>query len=313
MHQVAILAYDGVVPGDITTPCELFSRVELHNGRLPYQVKVCATSPFVTTHSLGLHTPWSLDEVLRADTVIVPGLANPTDHVPDAVIEAICKAHARGARIASICSGAFILAACGVLNGLRATTHWKAADLLARLYPLIDVNPNVLFTDNGHVLTSAGAAAGMDLCLHMVKRDHGATVAGNVARLAVVPLERSGGQAQFIVRSIPTSHASLSAVLQWIEGRLGGTITVGDIAAFAAVSVRTLNRRFQEQLGVSPLKWVIQARVKHAQCLLEATDLPIERVAAEAGFGSSVSLREHFLHIVGTNPSAYRGAFRAAP
>ncbi|WP_413043810.1 GlxA family transcriptional regulator [Pseudomonas sp. YJ42] len=311
-HRVAVLAFDGVVTGDLSIPCELFGSVELGDGRLPYQVQVCASAPVVKTHLFDLHTRWSLDVVRHAHTVIVPGLANPADDVPVEIVEVLRQAQATGARIASICTGAFVLAATGLLDGLRVTTHWKAANLLASLHPAIHVDPNVLFIDNGQLLTSAGAMAGMDLCLHMVKRDHGATVAGSAARLAVVPLERSGGQAQFIVRKTPDSHTSLSQVLQWIDTQLVKTITVDDIAEFAAVSTRTLNRRFQEQLGVSPLQWVIQSRVNRAQCLLESTDITIEHVAAEVGFGSPVSLRKHFMQIVGTSPTAYRRAFRKA-
>lgn len=185
--------------------------------------------------------------------------------------------------------------------------------MLARRYPKTEVNPNVLFVDNGQILTSAGAVAGLDLCLHMIKQDHGASVAAGAARLAVVPLERSGGQAQFIVTEMPCAQMSLSPVIQWIESRLATIITIRDMADFARVSTRTLTRRFQEQLGLSPLQWVIHVRITRAQCLLEATDLPIEQVAAEVGFSSSTSLREHSLHIVGTTPTNYRLAFRKAP
>lgn len=312
-HNVVILAFDGVVAGDLTMPSELFERVELTQGHFPYQVRVCAGTPTVETRSFDLQIKFTLDEITRADTVIVPGLSDPTRRVPDAVIDAIRCAARAGARIASVCTGAFILAASGVLDGKRATTHWKAAEMLARQYPAIDVNPNVLFVDNGQILTSAGAAAGLDLCLHMIKKDHGASIAAGAARLAVVPLERAGGQAQFIVREMPCAHTSLSPVIQWIESRLATIITVRDMAQFASVSTRTLTRRFQEQLGLSPLQWVIHARATRAQCLLEATDLPIEQVAAQVGFSSSTSLREHFLSIVGTNPTAYRLAFRKSP
>ncbi|EGH99665.1 MULTISPECIES: GlxA family transcriptional regulator [Pseudomonas syringae group] len=312
-HNVVILAFDGVVAGDLTMPAELFERVELTKGHYPYQVRVCASTLTVQTRSFDLQIRFSLDEIARADTLIVPGLSDPTGHVPDAILDVIRSATQTGARIASICTGAFVLAQSGVLDGMRATTHWKAADKLARQYPKIEVNPNVLFVDNGQILTSAGAAAGLDLCLHMIKQDHGASVAARAARLAVVPLERSGGQAQFIVRDMPCSHTSLSPVIQWIESRLATIITIRDMAEFALISTRTLTRRFQEQLGLSPLQWVIHARVTRAQCLLEATDLPIEHVAAQVGFTSSTSLREHFLHIVGTNPTAYRLAFRKAP
>lgn len=294
-------------------PSELFERVELTKGYFPYEVRVCASTSTVQTRSFDLQIRYSLEEITRADTVIVPGLSDPSRRIPDAISDAIRSATQAGARVASICTGAFILAASGVLDGLKATTHWKAAEMLARQYPNIDVNPNVLFIDNGQILTSAGAAAGLDLCLHMIKKDHGASIAAGAARLAVVPLERSGGQAQFIVRETPCAHTSLSPVIQWIESRLATIITVSRMAEFAMVSSRTLNRRFREQLGLSPLQWVIHARVARAQCLLEATDLPIEHVAAEVGFNSSTSLREHFLNIVGTNPTLYRQAFRKAP
>ncbi|ALX81798.1 AraC family transcriptional regulator [Achromobacter denitrificans] len=309
-HRIAVLAFDGLVAGDLAAPCEIFPLAETLDGRRPYDVQVCASKPRVRTHAYDLHIRARLDVARHAHTVIVPGLADPSHDVPRDILDLIRHAHAAGARIASICTGAFVLAASGILDGLKATTHWKAADQLARRYPAIDVNPNVLFVDNGQVLTSAGAAAGMDLCLHMIKRDHGAAVAANSARLAVVPLERAGGQAQFIVRPTPASHTDLTPLLHWIESRLSQNLTVGALADQAAVSVRTLNRRFQELLGVSPLQWVIQARVNRARGMLETTDLPVERVAMEVGFGSAVSLREHFTGIVGTSPMGYRRAFR---
>lgn len=309
-HRVAVLAFDGLVAGDLAIPCEIFQLAETPDGRFPYQVAVCAGKPRVKTHAYDLQIRTRLDAARMAHTVVIPGLADPAQAVPQDIIEAVRHAHARGARIASICTGAFVLAASGILDGLKATTHWKAAELLAKRYPKIQVNPNVLFVDNGQVLTSAGAAAGMDLCLHMIKRDHGAAVAANSARLAVVPLERAGGQAQFIVRSTPTSHSNLTPLLQWIESRLAENLTVRALADKAAISVRTLNRRFQELLGVSPLQWVIQARVNRAREILETTDLPMERVATEVGFGSAVSLREHFQQLAGTSPMMYRRAFR---
>lgn len=311
-HRVAVLAFDGLVAGDLSIPCEIFQLAETQDGRHPYAVQVHASKPRVRTHAYDLHIRHRLDAARGADTLVIPGMADPADSVPDDILDLIRHAHARGARIASICTGAFVLAASGILDGLKATTHWKAAGLLARRYPAIDVNPNVLFVDNGQVLTSAGAAAGMDLCLHMIKRDHGAAVAANSARLAVVPLERAGGQAQFIVRPTPASHTDLTPLLHWIEHRLAENLTVAALASQAAVSVRTLNRRFQELLGVSPLQWVIQARVNRARGMLETTDLPVERVAMEVGFGSAVSLREHFTGIVGTSPMGYRRAFRRA-
>lgn len=313
IHKIAVLAFNGAVAGDITTPCEIFSRVELATGELPYQIQVCGSMNSVKTQFFDMHTKWSIEEALTAQTIIVPGVTNPDTELPPSVINLIREAQMRRIRIASICTGAFVLASSGILDGLRVTTHWKAADLLSRLHPKIKVEPNVLFTDNGQVLTSAGASAGIDLCLHMIKNDYGVSTAAYAARLAVAPLERNGGQAQFIVRKISTSNLSLSPVLQWIEARLGTEITLKEISEFAVTSTRTLNRRFQEQLGVSPLQWVIQARVKRAQCMLEETDLPIEHVASDVGFGSSASFREHFVQLVGTNPTSYRDAFRKAP
>jgi transcriptional regulator GlxA family with amidase domain len=213
--------------------------------------------------------------------------------------------------VASICSGAFLLAATGLLDGRRATTHWLAAAELARRHRAVEVDPDVLYVDNGPILTSAGAAAGFDLCLHLVRRDLGARAAAMVARRVVMPLERAGGQAQFIVHSIPTTEASLQPLLSWIEGNLAGTLDVPTLARRAKTSVRTFRRRFQEQTGTTPAKWVNRARVRRAQTLMESTDLPVERVAEVAGFGSAAVLRERFAKLVGTSPQSYRRAFRA--
>jgi transcriptional regulator GlxA family with amidase domain len=215
--------------------------------------------------------------------------------------------------VASICSGAFVLAATGALDGLRATTHWRVAAELARRHPEIEVDAGVLYVDNGRVLTSAGAAAGLDLCLHLVRRDLGAEVAANVARDAVMPLERAGGQAQFIVHEPPTGDdSSLAPLLAWLEQNLRKELPLPAIARRAAMSTRTLSRRFREQVGTTPALWVTRARIRRAQRLLETTALSVEQVAAEVGFGSPAVLREHFGRIVGTNPLAYRRSFKAA-
>jgi transcriptional regulator GlxA family with amidase domain len=309
-HRVAVLAFHGIVPFDLTTPCEVFGRVRVRPGQRPYEVRVCGQSRRIRTDAFDMHVKWDLSELVKADTVIVPGLNDVTASIPRSVIDALLAAHAAGARVASICTGAFVLAASGLLDGLDATTHWLAASLLAARYPNIDVNPNVLFVDNGRILTSAGAAAGLDLCLHLIRSDHGAAVAADAARLSVMPLERAGGQAQFIVYQPPESSNGLQPLLEWIEKRLDRVLTVQSLAEHAMVSVRTLTRRFQEQLGVSPLQWVLHARVRRAQHALETTDLSIERVAATAGFGSSTSLREHFARVVGISPRAYRNTFR---
>jgi len=307
-----VVAFDGVVLGDLATPCEVFGRARDASGRAVYEVRICSAAPAVASEHVGLTVPWRLSSLARAETVIVPGIDELDRPVPGEVLRAIRRAVDRGARVASICSGAFILAATGALDGLRATTHWLAAAELARRHPRIAVDPNVLYVDNGSVLTSAGAAAGLDLCLHLVRRDLGAEAAANVARAAVMPLERAGGQAQFIVRAPPADDgSSLEPLLAWIEQNLCKDLTLPGIARRAAMSTRTLSRRFREQVGTTPAGWVTRARVRGAQRLLETTSLSVERVAADVGFGSSAVLREHFGQIVGTSPQAYRHSFRA--
>lgn len=306
-----MVAFDGVVLGDLATPCEVFGRARDADGRAVYEVRICSAAPAVASEHTGLTVPWRLSSLARAETVIVPGIDKLDRSVPGEVLRAIRRAVDRGARVASICSGAFILAATGALDGLRATTHWLAAAELARRHPRIAVDPNVLYVDNRNVLTSAGAAAGLDLCLHLVRRDLGAEAAADVARAAVMPLERAGGQAQFIVHAPPDSDgSSLEPLLAWIEQNLRKELTLPAIARRAAMSTRTLSRRFREQVGTTPANWVTRARVRSAQRLLETTSLSVERVAADIGFGSSAVLREHFGQIVGTSPQAYRHSFR---
>jgi len=309
-HLVAVLAFDGVVLGDLSTACEIFALARTKNGRAAYDVRVCSESADVASMHIALRVPWRLSSLARAHTVIVPGLEDVNRPVPAGVLRVIRRAAARGARVASICSGAFVLAASGLLDGLRATTHWRAADELARRYPRIDVDANVLYIDNGRVLTSAGAAAGFDLCLHLVRRDLGAEAAAAVARLAVMPLERAGGQAQFI-RHEPPANAlgSMAPLLEWIEQSLARELSLSVIARRAAMSTRTLSRRFHQEVGSTPATWIAQARVRRAQRLLETTALSVEEVAAEAGFGSAAVLRTHFGSVVGTSPLTYRRAF----
>lgn len=242
---------------------------------------------------------------------MVPGTSVPLAPTSRRVLDALRAAAARGRRIASICSGAFVLAEAGLLDGLRATTHWLAAAELARRYPNVDVDANVLFVDNGRILTSAGAAAGLDLCLHMIQADYGAAVAVDAARSAVAPRVREGGQAQFIAPEWPAGGDGLHDLMDWLHANLRQPLTLDAIARKASTSVRTLTRRFQEQTGTSPGQWLQTARVRHAQQLLEMTELSIEHVATEAGFGSVTAFRERFSRIVGTSPQRYRQAFRA--
>jgi transcriptional regulator GlxA family with amidase domain len=310
-HLVAVLAFDGVVLGDLSAPCEIFGRVRDRRGRAPYEVRVCSITPAVTSQHVVLRAPWRLSTLSRAHTVIVPGIDDLDRAIPKGVTHALRRAVDRGARVASICSGAFILAATGALDGLRATTHWASASELARRHPSIAVDASVLYVDNGDVLTSAGAAAGLDLCIHLVRRDLGADAAARVARAAVMPLERAGGQAQFIAHEAPASDGiSMGPLLAWLEHNLHKDLTLPVIARHAATSTRTLSRRFREQVGTTPALWVTRARVRRAQSLLETTGLSVERVAAEAGFGSAAVLREHFRQVVGTSPLAYRRSFK---
>ncbi|MFT3774962.1 MAG: helix-turn-helix domain-containing protein [Minicystis sp.] len=305
-----MIVFDGVVLGDLAAPCEVFGRARGKGGQARYEVAVCG-APEVASRHVALRVPRRLAWASRADTVIVPGIDDLDRPVPEAVLAAIRRAVDRGGRVASICTGAFVLARTGALDGLRATTHWQCAAELARRHPAIDVDPGVLYVDEGRVLTSAGAAAGLDLCLYIVRRDLGAEAASAVARAAVMPLERGGGQAQFIVHAPPEPDgSSLGPLLGWMERHLRDPLPLSVLARRAAMSTRTLCRRFREQVGTTPALWLAEARVRRAQRLLETTELSVERVAAEVGFGSTAVLRERFGKIVGTSPLAYRRSFK---
>ena len=310
---VAVVAFDGVVLGDLATPCEVFGRVRDTKGNPLYELRVCSLRPVIESEHLMLTVPWRLASLKRAHMVVIPGIDNLDRPVPRQLLRALRGAVDRGTRVASICSGAFLLARTGALDGLKATTHWLASDELARRCPAVDVNPDVLYIDNGDILTSAGAAAGLDLCLHLVRRDFGAGIAAHAARVSVMPLERAGGQAQFIVHQQPVAvgDSSMGSLLRWIERNFRKELSLPVIARQAAMSTRTLSRRFLEQVGATPAQWIAHARVHYAQRLLETAGLSVEEVATEAGFGSAAVLRERFRQIVGTSPTAYRRAFTA--
>ncbi|MEM6990729.1 MAG: helix-turn-helix domain-containing protein [Myxococcota bacterium] len=311
---MAIVAFDGVSVGDLTVPCEMLARARDASGQRLYEVRVCSEHERIATEHFSVEPRFRLASLRRAHTVVVPGLSELSTAVAPAVVRAIARAGARGARVASICTGAFVLAATGLLDGLRATTHWKAAAELARQYPGIEVDPAVLYVDNGHVLTSAGAAAGLDLCLHLIREDFGAGVAAEVARAAVTPLERAGGQAQFISHEPPAADgASLGPLLVWLERNLARVDSVEAIARRAAMSSRTLHRRFREQTGTTPAQWLVRARVRRAQQLLEQSGRSVEEIAGQVGFASAVTMRARFTTIAGTSPNAYRRTFRRAP
>ncbi|GAA0559422.1 AraC family transcriptional regulator [Paractinoplanes ferrugineus] len=309
MHRVVVLALDGVIPFDLATPIEVFSRVRLGDGSAPYDVRVCAPSPSIHAGLFTIQVEHGLSRLAEADTIMVPGCTAPV--VPQEVIEALRAAAARGTRLATICAGAFVLAATGLLDGRRATTHWAGAALFAEMFPRVELDPGVLYVDDGQILTSAGAAAGLDLCLHLIRRDLGSAVAADAARLSVMPLEREGGQAQFIVPAQPPvpRGSTMEPLLRWLDDNAGRDLTLDEIAAHARISTRTLNRRFREHTGTTPLQWLHRARVRRAQFLLETTAQSVDRIGGTVGFGSPTAFRDRFKRIVGTSPHRYRSSF----
>jgi transcriptional regulator GlxA family with amidase domain len=310
MHRVAILALDTVVSLDLAIPAQVFG----YPDEAPYRVTLCAPSPgnVRTSGGYDVVARAGLRALVRADTVVVPGFTPTSRAIPDPVLEALRKATGRGTRVVSICTGAFALAAAGLLDGRRATTHWRHADELAAHYPAVTVEPDVLYVDEGPVLTSAGVASGIDLCLHIVRTDHGAEVANRIARRVVVAPHRDGGQAQFIERPVASPlSGSLEATRTWALEHLGTPLTIRDLARHACVSERTFARRFVTETGMTPLQWLLRQRVLAARELLETTSASVDEIATGCGFGTTASLRAHFRRHVATTPTAYRSAFAA--
>jgi transcriptional regulator GlxA family with amidase domain len=309
MERIAVLALDSVVAFDLAIPAQIFGH---RDERDRYRVSICAERPGAVPTSTGFDivAGHGLAAVRRADTVIVPGFEHTEQPVPRAVVDALRAADRRGARMISICTGAFALAAAGILDGRRATTHWRhAAELRAR-HPEVELDPGVLYVDEGRVLSSAGVAAGIDLCLHVVARDHGAAAANRIARRMVVAAQRSGGQAQFVERSVPAAaDGGLGATRAWMLDRLEQPLTVAGMARHAARSERSFARHFRAETGTTPLRWLHEQRILHARRLLEETELPVEEVAARSGFGTPTTLREHFGRATRTTPTAYRRSF----
>ncbi|MBK3643856.1 MULTISPECIES: GlxA family transcriptional regulator [Streptomyces] len=318
-HRVVVLAMDGLLPFELGIPHRIFGRPRDAQGRHLYEVLTCSVrppGPVRTDADFAIAVEHGPELLATADTVVVPASYELGPVFEEGVLTdelAAALAHIRpGTRLASICTGVFVLAAAGYLDGRPATTHWAETDQLQRLFPKVDVDPNVLFIDDGDVLTSAGVAAGIDLCLHMVRRDHGTAVANEVARRTVVPPHRDGGQAQYIQRPVPEPRlATTRGARAWALGRLHEPIQLRDMAAQEAMSVRTFTRRFREEVGVSPGQWLTQQRVERARQLLETTGLSMDRIAHDAGFGTAQSMRQHLQTALGVTPTAYRRTFRA--
>jgi transcriptional regulator GlxA family with amidase domain len=314
MHRVVVLALNDVVAFDLGVPAQVFGSTREASGARLYSVTTCTADgrPVRTTAGFQAVPDHGLDAVETADTVIVPGIHRRRSDVYDDVVvaKALCAARDRGTRVMSICTGAFVLAAAGLLDDRRATTHWYHAEALRRQYPRVKVDPDVLFVDEGDVLTSAGVSAGIDLCLHVVRKDHGSGIANRAARRCVMPAWREGGQAQYIERPLPrASEATTTLTREWVLRRLGDPLTLRALAAHANMSVRTFTRRFREETGASPAQWMLRQRIDHARVLLETTGLSVDQVAKRAGLGSATSLRQHLHRMIGVAPTTYRRTF----
>ncbi|GGZ79150.1 GlxA family transcriptional regulator [Streptomyces echinoruber] len=312
---VAVLLFSGGPIFESSIPLSVFG-VDRQDAGVPrYRLLVCAgeAGPLRTTGGLELTAPHGLEAISRAGTVVVPAWRSITSPPPEEALDALRRAHEEGARIVGLCTGAFVLAAAGLLDGRPATTHWMYAPTLAKRYPSVHVDPRELFVDDGDVLTSAGTAAGIDLCLHIVRTDHGNEAAGALARRLVVPPRRSGGQERYLDRSLPEEIGAdpLAEVVAWALEHLHEQFDVETLAARAYMSRRTFDRRFRSLTGSAPLQWLITQRVLQAQRLLETSDYSVDEVAGRCGFRSPVALRGHFRRQLGASPAAYRAAYRA--
>ena len=311
---VAIVVYDGVALFELAAANDVFGTdITTASGEPLYQVLICGLASSVMTEAgFRMEVPRGLDALDAAQTVVVPPTLFP-EQVPAEVLEALRQARSRGQRLMSLCTGAFVLAAAGLLDGRTATTHWSECADLARRYPRVAVDPGVLYVDEGDLLTSAGSAASLDLCLHVLQRDYGTQVATRVARDLVIPLHRPGGQAQYIETPVPEPDGGgdlFADTISWLQAHLDQEVTVADLAARAAMSPRTFARRFPASTGTTPLTWILRERVRLAQRLLETTDLPVDAIAGKTGFGTADNLRKHFGRMLHTTPQTYRRTFR---
>jgi AraC family transcriptional activator FtrA len=314
-HLVVALAYDRLCTFEFGCTVELFAleRPELEVDWYGFAVCAIEPGPIRAAGGITINAPYAPELLERADTIVIPGWRDADEAPPEALLALLRAAHARGARLCSICSGVFVLAAAGLLDGQRATTHWRYADRLARRYPAITVLPDDLYVDSGQIITSAGSAAGLDMLLHLVRRDYGAHVGNLVAQRLVVAPHREGGQAQYLPR--PMAHdekGRLSKLMDWVRSHPAEQHTVASMAARAAMSARTLQRQFQDATGFAPVDWLTRERIALVKDMLETSDLPLAQMAERAGFGSEESLRHHFRRLTSTTPSAYRRQFSEA-
>ena len=319
MHRVVVLALDGVYPFELSIPFRIFGTATTEAGEPLYEVVTCTLDggPARTSSDFTIAVEHGAEAIDDADTLVIPPFVCGPDENREWLPEPLARALDRlrpGGRIVSICTASYVLGAAGRLDGRTASTHWNEAELFQRTFPNVKVDSDVLFVDDGDVLTSAGAATGIDLCMHIVRSDHGSEVANRVARRCVVPPWREGGQAQFIERPVPApSAATTSATRVWALEQLHRPISLSELAGHARMSVRTFSRRFRDEVGMTPGQWLTQQRVEHARRLLETSDLSIDLIAERAGFGTAASLRQHLLATIGVSPSAYRTTFRSAP
>ena len=313
-HRVVALCLPGLVAFDLTAPAQAFALAAKPGGEPLYEFSSCSLdgAPVASTSGFAVAPPAGIEALGGADTVVVPGYAALLDPPPPEALAALRAAAERGARLMSVCTGAFALAHAGVLDGRRATTHWGWAGELAKRFPTVRVEPDALFVDEGEVLTSAGLSAGIDLSLHVIRRDFGAAVGERVARHMVAPPHRDGGQAQFFKPAAETRGDSLEQTRRWVAERLADPLDVASMSSHAGVSPRTFARRFRQETGTTPLQWLLSQRVLEARRLLEETDLPVETIAWRTGFGTAASLRDHFRRATATTPTAYRRSFRLA-
>jgi transcriptional regulator GlxA family with amidase domain len=311
MGTVALAVTDGMLHFELSVACEVFGSAPSGVAGPWYDLALCG-SDAVRVGRFLLEPDRGLDALRRADTVIVPGWADIDAEPPAGLVEAVRAAYEAGARVASLCTGAFVLAAAGLLDGKRATTHWAHTDALAARHPEVEVDPDVLYVDNGRVSTSAGKAAALDLCLHLVRLDHGSATANAVARRLVVPPHRAGGQAQFVTAPVPArDDHPLAALLPWAIENLHRPLTVEDLARRARMSSRNLGRHFRAAAGTTPLQWLLTQRIRRAQELLETTDESVDAIATATGMGTATTLRRHFNRTVGVPPDTYRRTFRS--